>query len=40
MNDTHNKASQIDANLIYINDNIDFATSVTLLGQACHCDEK
>lgn len=34
INDMHNKANQIGANLIYINDNIDFATSVTLLGQA------
>jgi hypothetical protein len=40
INDMHNKANQIGANLIYINDNIDFATSVTLLGQAYHCDEK
>jgi hypothetical protein len=39
INDMHNKANQIGANLIYINDNIDFATSVTLLGQAYHCIE-
>ena len=40
INDMHNKANQIGANLIYINSNIDFATSVTLLGQAYHCIEK
>ena len=39
INDMHNKANQIGANLIYVNDNIDFATSVTLLGQAYHCNE-
>jgi len=37
INDMQNKANAIDANVIYINDNIDFATSVTLLGQAYHC---
>jgi hypothetical protein len=40
INDMHNKASILGANLIYINDNIDFATSVTLLGQAYYCNEK
>ncbi len=37
INDMHNKASSIGANIIYINDNIDFTTSVTLLGQAYDC---
>ena len=40
INDMHNRANQIGANLIYVNSNIDFATSVTLLGQAYHCNEK
>ena len=40
INDMHNKANILGANLIYINSNIDFATSVTLLGQAYHCIEK
>lgn len=39
INDMHNKASIMGANLIYIIDNIDFATSVTMLGQAYHCSE-
>jgi len=39
INDMHNKANALGANLIYINDNIDFATSVTLLGQAYYCNE-
>ncbi len=38
INDMYNKANAIGANVIYINDNIDFATSVTLLGQAYNCD--
>ena len=37
INDMYNKARAIDANVVYINNNIDFATSVTLLGQAYHC---
>jgi len=37
-NDMHNKASQLGANIVYINSNIDFATSVTLFGQAYHCE--
>lgn len=40
INDMHNKANEIGANVIYINDNIDFATSVTLLGQAYACDKE
>ena len=37
INDMHNKASELGANVVYINDNIDFGTSVTLLGQAYIC---
>ncbi len=37
INDMYNKANKIDANIVYIDDNIDFATSVTLLGQAYTC---
>jgi len=37
INDMHNKANAINANVVYIEDNIDFATSVTLLGQAYNC---
>ena len=39
LNDMYNKANAIDANVIYVNSNIDFATSVTLLGQAYKCSE-
>ena len=39
-NDMSNKANEIGANIVYINNNIDFATSVTLLGQAYHCIQK
>ena len=38
INDMYNKANKIGANAVYINNNIDFATSVTLLGQAYACD--
>ena len=38
INDMHNKANAIGANVIYINDNIDFVTSVTFLGQAYDCE--
>ena len=37
INDMYNKASKLGANVVYINDNIDFGTSVTLLGQAYIC---
>lgn len=37
IDDMYNKANAIDANVVYINNNIDFATSVTLLGQAYNC---
>ena len=33
----YNKANEIGANVVYINKNIDFVTSVTLLGQAYNC---
>lgn len=37
ISDMYNKANQVGANVVYINSNIDFATSVTLLGQAYYC---
>ena len=37
IDDMYNKANKIGANLVYINNNIDFVTSVTLLGQAYVC---
>jgi len=37
INDMYNKANEIGANVVYINNNIDFTTSVTLLGQAYQC---
>ncbi len=37
INDMYNKANNVNANVVYIDDNIDFATSVTLLGQAYNC---
>ena len=37
IDDMYNKANKIGANLVYINNNIDFVTSVTLLGQAYIC---
>ncbi len=37
IDDMYNKANEIDANIVYINKNIDFVTSVTLLGQAYNC---
>ncbi|MCG6937751.1 MAG: DUF4156 domain-containing protein [Gammaproteobacteria bacterium] len=39
IDDMYNKANEIGANVIYINKNIDFTTSVTLLGQAYRCTE-
>jgi hypothetical protein len=38
LNDMHNQASQMGANIVYIDNNIDFKTSVTFLGQAYRCD--
>jgi hypothetical protein len=38
LNDMHNKASQMGANIVYIDNNVDFKTSVTFLGQAYRCD--
>lgn len=37
IDDMYNHANEIGANVIYINNNIDFVTSVTLLGQAYIC---
>ena len=37
INDLHNNANAIGANVVYISDNIDFATSVTFYGQAYDC---
>jgi hypothetical protein len=37
IDDMYNKANKIGANVVYINNNIDFVTSVTLLGQAYSC---
>ena len=37
IDDMYNEANEIGANVIYINNNIDFVTSVTLLGQAYNC---
>lgn len=37
IDDMYNKANEVDANVVYINTNINFATSVTLLGQAYNC---
>lgn len=37
INDMKNKASKIGADAVYINNNIDFATSVTWVGQAYNC---
>lgn len=37
INDMLNKANRLGANLIYVHSNIDFATSVTLVGQAYNC---
>lgn len=35
----YNRANEIGANVVYINNHIDFTTSVTLLGQAYRCSE-
>lgn len=37
INDMKNKASKIGADAVYINNNIDFVTSVTWVGQAYNC---
>ena len=39
IDDMYNEANKIGANVVYINDNIDFTTSVTLLGQAYRCSD-
>lgn len=38
LNDIHNKANDLGANVVYINDQIPFITSVTFYGQAYYCD--
>jgi hypothetical protein len=38
LNNMKNEANQLGANMVYIDNNIDFETSVTFLGQAYHCD--
>ncbi len=38
INDLHNNANAMGANVVYISDNIDFTTSVTFYGQAYSCD--
>ena len=38
INDMYNKASKRGANVVYVNNNIDFSASVTLLGQAYVCE--
>lgn len=38
IDDMYNKANEVNANVVYINNNIDFVTSVTLLGQAYNCE--
>ncbi len=37
LNDLHNKATKLGANIVYINDQIPFVTSVTFYGQAYDC---
>ena len=37
IDDMYNKANEIGADVVYINNNIDFVTSVTLLSQAYNC---
>ena len=37
INDLQNNANAMDANVVYISDNIDFTTSVTFYGQAYSC---
>jgi len=39
IDDMYNKANELGANVVYVNKNIDFTTSVTLLGQAYHCEK-
>lgn len=37
INKMHNSASEMGANIVYIDNNIDFKTSVTFVGQAYKC---
>lgn len=38
LNKMHNLASEMGANIVYVEENIDFRTSVTFVGQAYRCD--
>ena len=38
LNDIYNKANALGANVVFISDDISFATSVTFYGQAYHCE--
>jgi len=38
LNDIYNKANDLGANVVFISDDISFATSVTFYGQAYHCE--
>ena len=38
LNDIHNKANILHANVVYVDDQIPFITSVTFYGQAYHCE--
>jgi hypothetical protein len=37
LNDLHNRANAMGANVVYVSDNINFVTSVTFYGQAYFC---
>ena len=37
LDDMYNKANEVGANVVYINNNISFVSSVTFLGQAYNC---
>jgi hypothetical protein len=39
IDDMYNKANEVGANVVYVYKNINFTTSVTLLGQAYHCEK-
>ena len=39
INRMHNSASEMGANIVYIDNNINFKTSVTFIGQAYKCGE-
>lgn len=37
INDLKNQASEVDANIVYVEEHMGFGTSVTFLGQAYYC---